>query len=406
MFNFSKKGKLRKELKRLRDQVAFTLHADDDILSQQQIDDLNTLGDDLKNVSVSDVSVVKKSIDDGNERIRKIVPRKRFSTIREYADILAVAMAVAFGIRGLFLQPFKIPTSSMQPTLFGIHYIAKEGNHNPLLGKVPILDFPLFSCRKAEMTVKEEGTLDVDSIRQYTSNVIFSNTALGIGDISYTLPGKADKVLQYTGLRPEVKYPAGYSVVNGWLSEGDHLFVDRFSMHLTGLNRGDVVVFNTEGIYADGEPLAANGYYYIKRLVGLPGDTLKISSGRLYIKPLGKDKFEPANKFSKKFDKVYSQKGGYHGHLNVMGGDTGEYLYSGDTEFTVPKDSYFMLGDNSYFSSDSRRWGVVPRKNIVGKAFFVFWPFSRRWGVVDRLGPLPENTQAPERGTFKAMHLQ
>ncbi len=220
------------------------------------------------------------------------------------------------------------------------------------------------------------------------------------------MPGNTSKVFQYTGLRPDVKYPAGYSAAKGWLSLGDHLFVDRFSIHLTGLNRGDIVVFNTEGIFADGEPLARNGYYYIKRLVGLSGDTLKISNNRLYIKPSGSDKFELATKFSKKFDKVYSLKGGYHGHLNVMGGDTGEYLYSGDTEFTVPEDCYFMLGDNSYFSSDSRRWGIVPRKNIVGKAFFVFWPFSRRWGLTDRQGPLPEKTQAPERGTFKAMHLQ
>ena len=161
MFNFGKNRKLRKERKRLREHVAFPLHADDDILSEQQIKALKALAEELDAVSGAEAGTIKKCIASGNERMLKIIPRKKFSTIREYADILAVAMAVAFGIRGLFLQPFKIPTSSMQPTLFGIHYIAEAGNHNLFLGKIPLLDYPLFSCRKADMTVKKPGELDI-----------------------------------------------------------------------------------------------------------------------------------------------------------------------------------------------------------------------------------------------------
>ncbi len=107
MFNFEKNRKLRKERKRLREHVAFTLHADDDILSEQQIKALKALAEELDAVSGAEAGTIKKCIASGNERMLKIIPRKKFSTIREYADILAVAMAVAFGIRGLFLQPFK-----------------------------------------------------------------------------------------------------------------------------------------------------------------------------------------------------------------------------------------------------------------------------------------------------------
>ena len=65
-----------------------------------------------------------------------------------------------------------------------------------------------------------------------------------------------------------------------------------------------------------------------------------------------------------------------------------------------------MLGDNTKFSADSRMWGVVPRRNIVGRPIIIFWPFSRRWGLPDRADALPMKTAPAEYNTFKEMYQQ
>ena len=413
---FSKKHKLWKELKKLRGHARHTLIVDDDILSDKQKQALREIVKAPESCDLNSIEAMEKTFDECNGSYKAILPPSKYSWVREYLDVLAVAVAVAFGIRGLFLQPFKIPTSSMQPTLFGIHYIAKDGKANPLLGKVSApLDSLLFACDRAKLKIEKDGTLERDAFRQKTSYGIFSllllkavpswallpytYTSFNIGGVNYNLPGTPAKVIEYNGLKnSDSIYKAGQELCNGWLSSGDHLFVDRFSHLLVGLSRGDIVVFNTENIYHDGKALAKNGYYYIKRLVGLPGDTLLIMNNMLYVRPKGDAQFKPITKFSPKFKKLYSNKGGYQGHLN--------FAYGNDLSgkgFEVPSGSYFMMGDNSRNSLDSRYWGTVPRKNIVGKALFIFWPISRRWGLTDCAEPLQIET---DLGSLKSMRLQ
>ncbi len=405
MFSFFAKRRELKKLKQLREHVAHILHADDDILPENRKNELSKILQGLNAVNYQDINQVRQAITDTNQSVSVILPTGKFAAIREYADVLAVAMMVAFGIRGLFLQPFKIPTSSMQPTLFGIHYIDRVGNHNQLLGKVPLLDYPLFSCRRAKLEIQQPGSFDPASVT-YHSGFFRADTRFNIGNVRYSLPGKIAKAAEYSTVSSNKIYPAGEVLCDGWLSLGDHLFVDRFLHHLVDMRRGDIAVFNTEGIYNNGIPLANQGYYYIKRLAGLPGDTLKIVDRHLLVKPAGEKAFMPITELSDKFDKIYSFKGGYHGHSNEVAGGIPTYLGSPNEEFVVPEDCYFMLGDNSFFSSDSRVWGVVPRKNIVGKAFWVFWPFSRRWGPADRSPPLPEPTSREDNGAFFNMRLQ
>ena len=410
---FSKKHKLRKELNKLKVHARHTLIVDDDILSEKQKEFLRGIENAPENCDLDSIEAMEKAIDDCKRTYGGILPPGKNAWIREYLDVIAVAVAVAFGIRGLFLQPFKIPTSSMQPTLFGIHYIAKDGKVNPLLGNVSApLDYMLFSAERAKLTIEKSGSLAGDNsyevFHQRNRYGIFPYTSFKIGGVDYSLPGTWFKVSEYTNLArnfdqtgeiiDRVPYNAGQEICNGWLSSGDHLFVDRFSHLLVGLKRGDIVVFNTENIYYDGKPLAKNGYYYIKRLAGLPGDTLKIFHNTVYVRPKGEDKFQIITNFSPKFEKIYSGKGGYHGHLNqsFVNDLSGE-------GFEVPDDSYFMLGDNSRNSLDSRYWGTVPRKNIVGKALFIFWPISRRWGLTDRMGPIDTNTNL---NTLRSMHFQ
>lgn len=410
---FSKKHQLRKELKKLKVHAKHTLIVDDDILSDKQKKLLLEIEKAPDNCDINSIEDMEKTIKDCNRSYGGILPPKKHAWIREYLDVLAVAVAVAFGIRGLFLQPFKIPTSSMQPTLFGIHYIAKEGKNNALLGKISApLDYMLFSAERAKLLIKQEGSLKGDNsfeaFRQRARYGILPYTSFNIGGIDYSLPGAWSKVSEYSHLArnfdqggeiiDRINYETGQELCNGWLSSGDHLFVDRFSHLLVGLKRGDIVVFNTENIYHDDKALAKNGYYYIKRLVGLPGDTLKILNKTIYIRPEGESEFKILTDFSPKFEKIYSNKGGYHGHWNVAYGND-----MSDNGFKVPPDSYFMMGDNSRNSLDSRYWGTVPRKNIVGKALFIFWPISRRWGLTDRAEPIDITT---DLGSLKSMHLQ
>lgn len=423
----SKKYKRKKHLKELSKYVKHRLHADDDIMPDTLKNNLIKVSDSLTEINYRTPDSVEQ-LAKAEKQLAELLPSRNHRVLREWVDVFAVALAVAFGIRGLFLQPFKIPTSSMQPTLYGIHYISSS---NILKNTPSWLLYPLFSARKADLTVKEPGLFDANSIRYSTKGLIFDSTSFKIGQQEYTLPGTPEKVLQYchlwqffghdadtgnTILRPglELSFNAGDKVANGWLSLGDHLFVDRVSYHLFGMKRGDVTVFFTGGIInQNGRPLMDTGPYYIKRLVGLPGDTLRISKGMLYVKPEGEKEFKPITELDPRFKKLYSGQGGYQGHQNFIcdysspdGYSPTPILGSANDTITLPKDQYFMMGDNTGFSSDGRFWGTVPRENIVGTALFVFWPFSRRWGIVDNKEPLGVPTGKAGPATFDSMNLQ
>jgi signal peptidase I len=184
---------------------------------------------------------------------------------------------------------------------------------------------------------------------------------------------------------------------------GDHLFVERFSIYLKSPERGDIIVFNTEYLFVQDTPLAATGgYYYIKRVAALPGDTVKISGNQLWVRPAGQTEFRRIQDLDSRFEKIYSMRGGYHGHLSDMGMEK----FAFGEEFTVPEDNFLMLGDNSRFSMDSRYFGTVPRRNLIGRAWMVFYPFSRRLGLIDRQSPVDEPTGVPGIATFPVMSKQ
>lgn len=142
------------------------------------------------------------------------------------------------------------------------------------------------------------------------------------------------------------KIPTGSMIPT--FMEKDRIFVDKISYRFKMPQRGDIIVFK----YPEDKKKD-----YVKRLVGLPGDRVEIREGQLFING-EKSKAPP-------FTKVY-----YYNFDEWPYGKRGEVI-------TVPPDSYFVLGDNSAHSSDSRKWGFVPRQNLVGKAFFIWWPPKR-----------------------------
>jgi signal peptidase I len=142
------------------------------------------------------------------------------------------------------------------------------------------------------------------------------------------------------------------------LQEGDLILVNKFiygakvpwsSLYLPALRepkRGDVVVF----VYPEDKKKD-----FIKRLVGLPGETVEIKGGSIYIND------QPVEESI--FKQIY-----YY--------NRGDFSAEGQ-KIIVPDDSYFVLGDNSVSSKDSRYWGFVPKKDLLGKAMVIYWPIQR-----------------------------
>ena len=394
--------------------VSHTLAEDDDILSDEEkarLAEFSAAADAAK--ANPDPAASAEALKAVSQEFADYSGRSSFRAwMCSVLDVLAVAFGVAFGLRALFVQPFQIPTSSMQPTLFGIHYIDREASapyRSPLVKFFTPLgasDAKIVSPRDFAMVesdpvpvVRPWGSL-IRSLL-HPGDFYRTGSVLRFGGEDFLLPGEdpRDNIFRYLPEDPRTRmYREGETVFDGWVSSGDHLFVDRVSIHFKPLRRGEVFVFNTEGLESHGMPLT--GYYYIKRLAGLPGDTLRIQDGHLYIRPKNENTFRPAEWFNPAFAKVYSEMGGYQGHRGM--GRLEE-----NVELTVPDDCCFALGDNTANSLDSRDWGPLPVKNIIGRALFVFWPISRRIGAVDRQYPIPVPTVYPPNSTQPtAMNLQ
>lgn len=394
---FFRRRKFKKQLKELINGVTYRLDCDDDILDGKTRSALREIRAELKKYAARRSLSDQAAVDACENRLEPLMPKNNLPRrIRNFLDVLVVACTVAGGIRALYIQPFRIPTSSMQPTLFGIHYVDREASR-PFMGSLTRAMMPV-QASNAQVKVRSDGMVSTQ-YRMRSHNIISTVSDFKIGPENYTVPGDyLAQVLRYLP-RPKPFYRAGDTFCDGWLSTGDHVFVERFSLFFRPFKRGDVIVFNTEGISSPTQPLG--GFYYIKRLVGLPGDTLQISDNILMIRPKGEKEFRPAWEFSDAFKKVYSLKGGYQGHK-------ADGLLSLGGELTVPDGHFFAMGDNTNFSLDGRNWGFIPRRNMVGLAVMIFWPVSRRWGIVDTKPPLDTPTVMPAEPFFQpsAMCMQ
>jgi signal peptidase I len=147
------------------------------------------------------------------------------------------------------------------------------------------------------------------------------------------------------------------------LEIGDRVLVNRVVYHLQDLEHGDVVVFRWP---------KNRDVVFIKRVVGLPGDRLQAKDGKLYVDGVAQE--EP----------YVHKTNGVTDPTNPSGtivGTTMSQPWGLSDEYTVPEGHYFMMGDNRTNSDDSRVWGPVPENDLIGEAFFVYWP-------LDRLGTL------------------
>jgi signal peptidase I len=130
------------------------------------------------------------------------------------------------------------------------------------------------------------------------------------------------------------------------LSDNERIFINKFTyrLNLGDIRRGDTVVF-----WYPRDTTKS----YIKRVIGLPGDRIRIVDGQVYVNGASLPEEYVAERFRD------------------------SSTWSGGELVTVPANEYFVLGDHRNSSSDSRAWGYVPRENIYGKAVFVYWPLDK-----------------------------
>ncbi|WP_298491162.1 signal peptidase I [uncultured Lactobacillus sp.] len=135
--------------------------------------------------------------------------------------------------------------------------------------------------------------------------------------------------------------------------------------------RGAVIVFNAKGV----DPEVLNDKMYVKRVIGLPGDTISYKAGNIYVNDQKIDQ-SYLNDFQRTTGTSYSRADQKEWDLNSLYKDSIKRNHKWLTELSgtkVPKDSYFVLGDNRAVSNDSRNIGFVPRSNVLGVVKVPFW---------------------------------
>lgn len=127
-------------------------------------------------------------------------------------------------------------------------------------------------------------------------------------------------------------------------ADGDYLIVDEISYRFRAPERGEIIVFKSP---------TDNSQRLIKRIIGLPGETVEIQAGKIAI-----------------------EKGGLEQVLKESNYLFSDLQTSGDIKIVLAENEYFVLGDNRDYSLDSRRFGPVAKDNIIGRVLFRAWPFA------------------------------
>jgi len=315
---------------------------------------------------------------------------------RENIEVILVAVAVAMAIRTFFVQPFKIPTGSMQPTLFGVtskNYLPHDGQPGN-----PHFQFPTGWERIKQwfegisyLHVVAQNDGAIESISPMMHFLIFNiRQSFSIGGVEHVMwfpPDYGEQSLAArAGLDPGHVYHRGDDVIKIQSCAGDHLFVDRLTYNFCKPGRGEIVVFETKGIQ---NPMMPQDQFYIKRLVALPGDHVQIGDDRhLIINGERLDASTPHFAMVYSFNpKQLPRESEYSGHVNgTVAAQDGLYpnlaplFPDQQTVYTNSDDAYMVMGDNTCNSFDSRAWGNFPAHNVIGKSFFVYWPITKRFG--------------------------
>jgi signal peptidase I len=300
-----------------------------------------------------------------------LMPPRPFPKWRENVEVLVVAISLAMACRTYFIQPFKIPTGSMQPTLNGVTAQPQEGRRWSDRLPFSLVNLALFGERYVEVRARNSGRLE------YAGNMN-DQYVLRIGAELYPLwvamkpdspffnpdPGKSMKLFFALGDRVE----AGQLIACGRVRQGDHIFVNKVANNFARPKRGQVVVFDTNYIPEKERLGIRPDSFYIKRLVGLPGETISIRARHLVAD--GQPVTAPFPFKRLTTDPRYR---GYVPRPNSL-------LPTESAEIRIGEKQFLPFGDNTYSSLDGRYFGPVAEQALVGPSFFVYWPLGPHWG--------------------------
>ena len=416
--------------KKMRDNAANWLelaekvfHFRRDVLAPALVDELQSRRTELGMLVKERAGAEKLKL--GIERLEEVMRRTGGSiypktALIENVEFFLVAAIVILGIRTYFVQPFKIPTNSMWPTYNGMTpQVFKTPAEEPGMAAVAArlvafgawphrMDAPadgeilipvggeargIVSCKVVsgrswlvlpaqvreytlfvgDQAVKARVPLDFDFdwavYEAFLSNGRPYSVQNMVAEVQRKVDARETEERVINGqrqvcIRTGKHVRAGERVFSFDELTGDQLFVDRVSYHFVRPAVGSGFVFRTGNI-----PDIARQYgdqYYIKRLVGLPGDKLEIKGSTLYRNdaPITGSSAFAAN--GNRTDK-------YTGYVPYG-------LLASGRVLNVGKQQYFALGDNSSNSQDGRYWGTVPAKDVVGRPILVYYPFTSHAG--------------------------
>lgn len=371
---FLKVRKARKELKEILHYAKHVRHMHEDIAEPEKLQQLKQdetaarearKGRAVELMETAGSAIVKSC--------EKVAPPKKHAKIRENVEVLFVAVAAAMAIRAYFFQPFKIPTGSMQPTLYGIT-VQQEPTIKSDSLLASIENMVLFGERHQAVRAKTSGYLRmITGMNGLTKLDLQTNE----GKTSYTLyidnvPHKIPAALLMEN-QNRIMSLIGKKIdkgdilvgVTGVVKSGDYILVNRIKYNFIRPKRGDIAVFDTSELT---HPQVRKDAYYIKRMVGLPGETISVAPKLLLVN--GEKPTDP------RFDKIFNNEN-YKGYQFAHPTSPMPLIAKLGDSITTASDQYLFFGDNTESSLDGRYFGAVNRRQILGPAFFVCWPFDR-----------------------------